>query len=83
MLGRWKGIGPMVALGKRGLFGAVGPRDRALCRAGARGSPGRMQDEERSRDRPARAASRRELHTMARRCAAKRICPRHLTGKDR
>lgn len=70
MMGRWKGIGPITAFGKGGRVGAVVPRDGALCRAGALGGPGRMQDQERSRNRPARAVSGRAVRTFARRRAA-------------
>ena len=69
MMGRWKGIGPVAAFGKDGWVGAFGARDGALCRAGALGGPGRMQDQERSRNRPAPAGSGHAVHIGARRCA--------------
>ena len=78
MMGRWKGNGPVAAFGKGGRVGAVGPRDGALCRAGAPGGPGRMQDQERSRDRPVRAVfgrTVRTVRTVARRCAAEERGP--------
>ena len=75
MLGRWKGIGPVAAFGKVGRVGAVGPRDGALCRAGALVGPGRMQDQERSRNRPAHGVSGRTVRTVARRCAAEELGP--------
>lgn len=69
MMGRWKGIGPVAAFGKDGRVGAFGARDGALCRAGALGGPGRMQDQERSRDRPVPAGSGHAVRMDARRCA--------------
>ena len=69
MTGRWKGIGPVAAFGKDGRVGASGARDGALCRAGALGGPGRMQDQERSRNRPASAGSGHAVRMGARRCA--------------
>ena len=74
-MGRWKGIGPVAAFGKDGRIGVFGARDGALCRAGALGGPGRMQDQERSLDRPVRSVSGRTVRTVARRGASEERGP--------